>query len=143
MLTIFFLVFRFPKDSVNGMLHVKVRKRSMNVVKILFITERKMIDFVGWIKLVALVSQVRHDIFESTGADLEATRHSIHLEMPFYIATLLLFKLFLNSVSYLASIFLFFESRFCAQYFTVFIDSVFFKITHDILFVSSQNVMYI
>ena len=125
------------------MLHVEVLKRPVDVVKVFFVAERKMMNFVGGIKLITLFSKISHNVFKSARADLEIAWHSVHLKRTFKMTSLLFIKLFLNSISDASSPLRLLKRCLSAQNLAILVNSMLLEIAHDILLVSSQDVMHI
>ena len=57
-----------------------------------------MFDVVGEIEIIALSSQHHHDVAVGVGVNMEISRHSISLEKPLKMTSLLFVKPFLNTI---------------------------------------------
>ena len=97
-LIIFFVVW-LPFEIVNGMLEIEVLERSLDVVEILLVTKGQMFDVVGEIEIIALSSQLHHDVAVGVGVNMEISWHSISLEKPLKMTSLLFVEPFLNTIS--------------------------------------------
>ena len=58
-----------------------------------------MFDVVGEIEIIALSSQHHHDVAVGVGVNMEISWHSISLEKPLKMASLLFVEPFLNTIS--------------------------------------------
>lgn len=82
LITIFF-VFWCTFEPITRMLHIKILKRSLNVVKISFVSERYVVNLVSEIKMIAFLSQHLNNIAISMGSNMEIAWYSVGFEESF------------------------------------------------------------
>ena len=125
------------------MLHLQVFEILGDVIEILFVSERNVVDSMGEIELLAFSFETVDNVHVWVGSNVNIAWYTIGSYISNHLTPLLIVKFFLGSFENISSKLIFLHLSLGAQLSSVFVKSVFLKVFHHVGLVSSKNILFI